>query len=187
MICSNDYSCENWSGWCENAQPDDWIGWRSRLLLQIRLDSLQQYKLLQLGPVGYYVTMQSLIKLTVRCLLHLVLLNCTLLWFVPIRQQYMVFALGSETHFLKCFPPIGLSSFHLILIKLFVVKNRRIKPPRSSSWLYDCGAGGRRKSGSPWRLVRLKISTTLTENWCVVKLSLVAGYAILTTILHLLN
>jgi len=31
----------------------------------IRIENLQQYKLLQLGPVGYYITMQSLIKLTV--------------------------------------------------------------------------------------------------------------------------
>jgi hypothetical protein len=32
---------------------------------EIHIDNLQQYKLLQLGPVGYFLTMQSLIKLTV--------------------------------------------------------------------------------------------------------------------------
>lgn len=34
-------------------------------LLQIRIPNLQQYKLLQLGPFGYFITVKSLIKLTV--------------------------------------------------------------------------------------------------------------------------
>ena len=34
-------------------------------LLQVRIPNLQQYKLLQLGPFGYFITVKSLIKLTV--------------------------------------------------------------------------------------------------------------------------
>uniref|UniRef100_A0A7I4D376 NTF2 domain-containing protein n=1 Tax=Physcomitrium patens TaxID=3218 RepID=A0A7I4D376_PHYPA len=35
---------------------------------EIRIHNLQQYKLLQLGPFGYYLTLQSLIILTVSCI-----------------------------------------------------------------------------------------------------------------------